>query len=107
ETLAIYRQPWLKTSAAGRALMAATKNLQLATVLPTIGDRLQNHWQKPTCFIWGALDPWLPIDPIQSLVNHHSHLDLVTLPAAKHYPQEHFPQDVGDALTTFLRRQAL
>ncbi|MFN9173115.1 MAG: alpha/beta fold hydrolase [Synechocystis sp.] len=105
EKLAVYRQPWLKTSASGRALMAATKNLQLPALLPTLGDRLQNDWQKPTCFIWGALDKWLPIEPIQALVQGHKHLELVTLPEAKHYPQEHFPQEVGEALTTFLRRQ--
>jgi len=103
EKLAVYRQPWLKTSASGRALMAATKNLQLPTLLPTIGDRLQKDWQKPTCFIWGALDNWLAIEPIQTLVQGHDHLNLVTLAEAKHYPQEHFPQEVGDALTTFLR----
>ena len=105
QRLAVYRQPWLKTSASGRALMAATKNLQLPTLLPTIEDRLQNNWHKPTCFIWGALDKWLPMEPIQALVKDHNHLALVTLPEAKHYPQEHFPQEVGDALTTFLRRQ--
>ncbi|MFM1841649.1 MAG: hypothetical protein RLZZ490_380 [Cyanobacteriota bacterium] len=103
ERLAVYRQPWLKTSAAGRALMAATKNLQLPSLLPLIGDRLQHDWDKPTCFIWGALDNWLPIEPIQTLIQGHSHLQLVTLPEAKHYPQEHFPQEVGKALTTFLR----
>lgn len=105
ERLAVYRQPWLKTSASGRVLMAVTKQLDLARLLPTIGDRLQREWQKPTCFIWGALDPWLSIEPIQDLVKSHSHLELVTLPEAKHYPQEHFPQEVGDTLTTFLRRQ--
>ncbi len=107
ERLAVYRQPWLKTSASGRALMAATKNLQLPTLLPTISNRLQNDWPKPTCFIWGALDKWLPIEPIQALVKDHNHLELVALPEAKHYPQEHFPQEVGEALTTFLRRQIL
>jgi pimeloyl-ACP methyl ester carboxylesterase len=84
--------------------MAATKNLQLPSLLPPLGDRLQKEWQKPTCFIWGALDNWLPIEPIQTLVQGSSHLELVTLPDAKHYPQEHFPQEVGAALTTFLRQ---
>ena len=107
ERLAVYRQPWLKTSASGRALMAATKNLQLPTLLPTISNRLQNDWPKPTCFIWGALDKWLPIEPIQALVKDHNHLELVALPEAKHYPQEHFHKEVGEALTTFLRRQIL
>lgn len=105
EKLAIYRQPWLKTSASGRALMAASQNLHLPTLLPQIGDRLQREWQKPTCFIWGALDPWLSLEPIQTLVQGHNHWQLVTLPEAKHYPQEHFPQEVGEGLTTFLRRQ--
>ncbi len=105
EKLDVYRKPWLTTSAAGRALMAATKNLQLANTLPTIGDRLQKEWQKPTCFIWGMEDKWLPVEPIEQLVQGASHLELVKLAEAKHYPQEHFPQEVGDALTTFLRRQ--
>lgn len=107
ERLAAYRQPWRKTSAAGRALMAATKNLELPTVLPSIGDRLQNQWQQPTCFIWGGLDPWLPVEPIQALVHQNPPWEFVLLPEAKHYPQEHFPEEVGDALTTFFRRTSL
>lgn len=105
EKLDIYRKPWLTTSAAGRALMAATKNLQLANTLPNIGDRLQKEWQKPTCFIWGLEDKWLSVEPIEELVKNNDHLKLVKLPEAKHYPQEHFPQEVGNALTTFLRLQ--
>jgi haloalkane dehalogenase len=103
EKLSQYRKPWLTTSAAGRALMAATKNLQLAQTLPPIGDRLQKEWQRPTCFIWGVEDKWLPVEPIEELVKTSNHLELIKLPEAKHYPQEHFPQEVGDAITTFLR----
>ncbi|MBE9203199.1 alpha/beta fold hydrolase [Synechocystis salina LEGE 06099] len=100
-----YRKPWLKTSAAGRALMAATKNLPTTNDLAKIGDRLRGEWQKPTCFIWGTADKWLPVEPIEQLVQGVSHLELVKLPEAKHYPQEHFPQEIGDTLQVFFRKQ--
>ncbi|QHU99167.1 alpha/beta fold hydrolase [Synechocystis sp. CACIAM 05] len=105
EKLDIYRKPWLKTSAAGRALMAVTKNLPTTNALTKIGDRLRTEWQKPTCFIWGTADKWLSVEPIEQLVQGVSHLELIKLSEAKHYPQEHFPQEVGTALQTFFRKQ--
>ncbi|QUS61874.1 alpha/beta fold hydrolase [Synechocystis sp. PCC 7339] len=105
ERLNTYRKPWLKTSAAGRALMAATKNLPTTNDLAKIGDRLRGEWQKPTCLIWGTADKWLSVEPIEHLVQGARHLELVKLPEAKHYPQEHFPQEVGETLQTFFRKQ--
>ncbi len=105
EALDIYRRPFLKTSASGRALMATTKNLDLAATLPTIGDRLRNEWRQPTQIIWGALDPWLSLDAIKPWVAAQDNITLVTLPEAKHYPQIHFPQETGSTLIRFLSAQ--
>jgi pimeloyl-ACP methyl ester carboxylesterase len=103
EKLDIYRKPFLKTSASGRALLTTTKNLDFATTLTEVSTGLQK-WQKPTLFLWGLQDPWLTLETVESLVAQNSQLELVKLPEAKHYPQEHWPKEVGAIVIDFLRR---
>ena len=101
--LDIYRKPFLKTSASGRALLTTTKNLNFAKTLIEIETGLK-QWQKPTLLIWGMQDPWLTLDPVEDLVAQNPQLELFKLPEAKHYPQEHWPQEIGEAVIRFLRR---
>jgi len=106
EKLDVYRRPYLKTSAVGRALMITTKNLKLAKTMTEIESGLKN-WSKPALIIWGMLDPWLPSDTVEQLVNTNSQLELIKLPEAKHYPQEHWADEIGAVLIPFLRRQVV
>lgn len=106
EKLDVYRRPYLKTSAVGRALMITTKNLKLAKTMPEIESGLKS-WSKPTLVIWGMLDPWLAAEPVEQLVKTNSQLELIKLPEAKHYPQEHWPDEIGEILIPFLRRQVV
>jgi haloalkane dehalogenase len=106
EKLDVYRRPYLKTSAVGRALMVTTKNLKLAKTMPEIESGLKS-WSKPTLVIWGMLDPWLAAEPVEQLVKTNSQLELIKLPEAKHYPQEHWPEEIGEVLIPFLRRQVV
>lgn len=101
--LDMYRRPFLKTAAAGRALMATAKNLNLAQELVAVEQGLQKT-KLPTGLIWGSADPWLPWQSVQHLVQSNAHLSLVELPEAKHYPQEHWPKEVSEALISLLRR---
>ncbi|MEB3120301.1 MAG: alpha/beta fold hydrolase [Snowella sp.] len=106
EKLDVYRRPYLKTSAVGRALMMTTKNLKLAKTMPEIESGLKS-WSKPTLVIWGMLDPWLAAEPVEQLVKTNSQLELIKLPEAKHYPQEHWPDEIAEVLIPFLRRQVV
>jgi len=106
EKLDVYRRPYLKTSAVGRALMVTTKNLKLAKTLSEIESGLKN-WSKPALIIWGMLDPWLAAEPVEQLVKTNSQLELIKLPEAKHYPQEDWPDEIGAVLIPFLRRQVV
>ncbi len=106
EKLDVYRRPYLKTSAVGRALMVTTKNLNLAKTMLEIETGLKS-WTKPSLIIWGMLDPWLSFEPIEQLVKNNSQIELAKLPEAKHYPQEHWPKEVGELLIPFIRRQVI
>ncbi|ACK66143.1 Haloalkane dehalogenase [Rippkaea orientalis PCC 8801] len=105
EDLAVYRQPFLKSSAVGRALLATTKNLQLAASMTAIQEGFTT-WEHPTLMIWGMADPWLSSESPEKLANRYGNVELIQLGEAKHYPQEHWGQEVSEAIVNFLRRQA-
>ncbi|MEC4803438.1 MAG: alpha/beta fold hydrolase [Jaaginema sp. PMC 1079.18] len=102
--LDIYRKPFLQTSASGRSLLATIKQLNLANSTAEIATGLQN-WTKPVQIFWGCADPWLEIDTAQTLANSQSNIELTPLPEARHYPQEHWSEEIGPDLINFLRRQ--
>jgi pimeloyl-ACP methyl ester carboxylesterase len=107
--LDVYRRPFLKSSDAGRALLAIIKNLQLPKVTAELESGYLN-WQFPTLVAWGMRDPWLPFRLAQSFadqVNTHqtNTVELVQLEEVGHYPQEDWHEKVNDALVPFLRRQ--
>ncbi|PPS45386.1 alpha/beta fold hydrolase [Chroococcidiopsis sp. TS-821] len=101
--LNVYRQPFLKSSAAGRSLLATVRNLQLQKSLAEIESGLR-EWQQPTMVIWGIKDPWLAMQDTQNAVESLKNVELVQIPEAGHYPQEHWSDKVGDLLQLFLRR---
>ncbi|MCW6035735.1 alpha/beta fold hydrolase [Spirulina subsalsa FACHB-351] len=103
DDLDIYRRPFLQTSSTGRSLVATIKNLQLPQATAEIADGLKT-WRKPTQIIWGMLDPWLDSAMVEPFASQ-SNVEWVKLPEAKHYPQEHWGEEIEPDLVTFLRRQ--
>lgn len=104
--LDIYRKPYLKASATGRALIATIKNLKLSESIAEINSGFTS-WNKPTLLIWGMADPWLSSEDAEVLANSNVNIELVKLEEAKHYPQEHWSKEVGSEIANFLRRQTV
>ncbi|MGK7957908.1 MAG: alpha/beta fold hydrolase [Crocosphaera sp.] len=104
QDLDIFRQPYLKSSAVGRALLTTTKNLKLSQTMKDI-EKGFSESKIPTLMLWGMADPWLSADIPEKLAANASHIDIVKLEEAKHYPQEHWPKEVSEEIVTFLRRQ--
>lgn len=100
--LEIYRKPFLTSSATGRALKATVKNLSLPKTMAEIESGLSN-WTKPTLLVWGMLDPWLSSSAAEKLTSQ-GNVELLELKEAKHYPQEHWSEEVGPVIVNFLRR---
>ena len=102
--LEAYRKPYLKSSAPGRALLATIRNLRLGEVLTEIATGLPTL-DLPIQIIWGAADPWLDIAQAQAIVKSLKQGELVTLPTAAHYPQEHWYAEMKAPMMQFLRRK--
>ncbi len=98
-----YRQPFLKSSAAGRSLMSAVRNLQLPAAMAEIETGFK-QWQYPTAIIWGMTDPWLPPTMAQNFAAAIKHSKFIKLEEAGHYPQEHYYDVVLESLLPFVRR---
>lgn len=105
ERLDVYRKPFLKTSATGRALVATIKNLKLAESMAKLESGFAD-WHKPTQVIWGCSDPWLSLADAEKLATKDN-FDLFKLEEAKHYPQEHWSKEISPVMINFLRRQIL
>ncbi|MGF1576284.1 MAG: alpha/beta fold hydrolase [Cyanophyceae cyanobacterium] len=101
--LAVFRQPFLTTSASGRALLATVRKLSLPSVMAELEAGRQN-WPWPTLVAWGEQDPWLPISMAQTFVQQVSTAELATLQQVGHYPQHDWHEKVSDAVVPFLRR---
>ncbi|OKH16753.1 hydrolase [Fischerella major NIES-592] len=101
--LDIYRQPFLKTSAAGRALLSTIRNLQLAKAMPEIETGFK-HWQQPILIQWGVIDPWLNLDMAENFAKSVPNGKLVKLNNVGHYPQEHYHETILEDLLPFVRR---
>ncbi|GCL53088.1 alpha/beta fold family hydrolase [Microcystis aeruginosa NIES-3806] len=101
--LAIFRQPYLKTSAVGRALVATIRNLNLSKTMAEIETGLEN-FEKPILFVWGMADPWLSSVTVEKLATK-SGVELIPLAEAKHYPQEHWSKEINPRIINFLGRK--
>lgn len=104
--LDIYRRPFLRSSDAGRALLATIQNLQLKEATTEIETGFQN-WQRPVLVSWGIRDPWLPVAIAEEFVQSLPDAELVKLEEVGHYPQEDWHEKVSEALLPFLKRQIL
>lgn len=104
--LDVYRRPFLQASASGRSLIATIKNLQLKQAMDEIVSGFKK-WDHPTQIIWGTADPWLATDQAKTFANSISGAEFVELEKAGHYPQEHWPQEISEALLLFLRKKAV
>jgi pimeloyl-ACP methyl ester carboxylesterase len=49
-------------------------------------------------------DSWLSIDRVEKLAIKDN-IQLITLPEAKHYPQEHWAKEINEELLKFLLRK--
>lgn len=101
--LDIYRQPYLKTSAVGRALLATIRNLQLPAAMTEITSGFQK-WQQPILIQWGMIDPWLPIDVAETFAKSVPDAEVIKLNNVGHYPQEHYHETILQDLLPFVRR---
>jgi len=103
EDLDIYRRPFLKSSDAGRALVATLRRLKVPKITAEIEDGLK-QWSKPLLFLWGDRDPWLTPDLIQPFAQSLSTAEFTLLEEVGHYGQEDWPEKVTEALLLFLKR---
>ncbi|MFZ4667419.1 MAG: alpha/beta fold hydrolase [Prochlorotrichaceae cyanobacterium] len=106
EDLDVYRRPFLKSSDAGRSLLATLRRLQLPKITAEIEKGLQewNRSEKPLLFAWGDRDPWLSLETIQPFVQNLKGAELKILQEVGHYPQEDWAEKVSEVLLTFLRQ---
>ena len=100
--LEVYRKPYLKSSEPGRSHLATIRNLRLTESLVEISTGLPKL-DIPIQIIWGINDPWLDLAQAQACVKSLQHGELVTLPTAAHYPQEHWYAEIEEALIPFLK----
>jgi pimeloyl-ACP methyl ester carboxylesterase len=104
--LDVYRKPFLTSSAAGRSLMTTIRRLNLKQTSAEIERRLR-EWEQPTLILWGLQDPWFPATDAEDLAKLLPNSERVNLPEAGHYAQEHWSEDVGEAIATFFKRQVV
>lgn len=104
--LDVYRRPFLRSSDAGRALLATVQNLQLKQTTAEIERGLQ-EWSGPVLVAWGDRDPWLSIATAEQFARSLRNGEFVKLEEVGHYPQEDWHEKVNDALLTFLCRQVV
>lgn len=103
ENLDIYRRPLLKSSMAGRVLTATIRNLQLDKAMAELDTELPN-WSGQVLIVWGMADPWLESTLAEKL-SAAPNFELFKLPEAKHYPQEHWSEEIAPVIANFLGRQ--
>lgn len=106
EDLDVYRRPFLKSSDAGRSLLAVVRNLQFPSAMAEIEAGLQ-AWENPLLVAWGAEDPWLPVEIAEAFTKSLKNADFARLEQVGHYPQQDWHEKVSEALIPFLRRQII
>ncbi len=104
QNLAMFRKPFRQSSDVGRALLTTVKKLNLASSMTELETGF-SQWQQPTLIVWGMADPWLAAEDAENLARNLTNGELVKLPEAKHYPQEHWYEEINQAILPFLRRQ--
>ena len=106
DDLDVYRKPFLKSSDAGRSLLATVKQLNVKRVTADI-DRDFKDWPVPTLIAWGTADKWLPVSLAETFAKQLKEVDLVKLSETGHYAQEDWAEKVSETVVPFLRRKSL
>ncbi len=101
--LDVYRRPYLKTSEAGRALLATVRQLKLKALVQELESQYAT-WPWPTALIWGLADPWVPLSVAETFVKQVKRSELIKLDQVGHYPQQDWHQKVSEALIPYLRK---
>lgn len=101
--LDVYRRPFLKSSDAGRALLATVKKLQLPRVMADI-DKGFKDWRVPTLIVWGTADKWLPVSLAENFAQRLADGEITKLEETGHYAQEDWAEKVSEAVVPFLRK---
>lgn len=104
--LDVYRRPFLKSSDAGRSLLATVKKLQLQSVLADI-DQGFEKWPVPTLIAWGTADKWLPVELAEGFAKQLEDVQLTKLDETGHYAQEDWAEKVSQAMVPFLRKASV
>ena len=102
--LDVYRRPFLKSSDAGRSLLATLQNLRLKQTTAEIETGF-SQWSRPILVAWGIADPWLPLSMAQNFAQSVPDAELKQLEEVGHYPQEDWHEKTSEVLLPFLRRQ--
>ncbi|HEY9808735.1 MAG TPA: alpha/beta fold hydrolase [Halomicronema sp.] len=103
EDLDVYRKPFLKSSAAGRSLLYTVRNFQLSEAMAEVENGFP-VWNHPTLVMWGMTDPWLSFEEAEKFASILQAKEVMKLSESAHYPQEHWSEQVGNGILTFLRR---
>ena len=106
EDLEVYRKPFLKSSDAGRSLLATIKQLDVKGTAAQI-DRGFDGWEVPTLIAWGVDDKWLPVSLAESFAKRLKEVEIAKLDKTGHYAQEDWAEKVSEVMVPFLRRASL
>ncbi|WP_017324485.1 alpha/beta fold hydrolase [Synechococcus sp. PCC 7336] len=102
--LEVYRNPYLRSSKAGRSLLATVRNLQLRDSMRETEAVLAN-WRQPSLVLWGEKDAWLPVELAERAARSLPKAEFKRIAGAGHYPQLDEPEAVGEIVAPFFRRQ--
>ncbi len=104
QDLDVYRRPFLRSSEAGRSLLAVVRNLKLSQAMQEIEAGLPN-WSWPTLLAWGMQDPWIPFETVEPFSTQaRKRIEVIKLDQAGHYPQQDWQEKVSQIVIPFLRK---
>jgi pimeloyl-ACP methyl ester carboxylesterase len=102
QDLDVYRKPFLKTSASGRALLSTIRNLQLIAATKEIFSGF-TKWQQPILIQWGMMDSWLTVDIAENFEKSTPNTELIKFNNVGHYAQEHYHEALLQDMLPFVR----
>ncbi|MGK7910216.1 MAG: alpha/beta fold hydrolase [Synechococcus sp.] len=102
--LEIYRAPFLKSSAAGRALLSTVRKYKLASLLPDLESGLPKL-DKPMLVAWGENDSWLSCSKAKDAANALKKTEFTAIANAGHYAQIDNSDRLIEVIPPFFRRQ--
>ena len=104
EDLDVYRAPYLKSSAAGRALLSTVRQYKLASLLSDLESGLA-QLDKPILVAWGENDSWLSFANAKDAANALNKTEFAAMTGAGHYPQIDDSDRLIEIVPPFFRRQ--